>query len=1296
MATLILGAAGSAIGSVFGGVGLILGRTAGALAGHAIDQALFGGQTRQGPRLADLEIQSSTEGSPIPRIYGRARLAGQIIWATAFEEETKKTTQGGKGGPSVTTIEYSYFGNFALGLCDGPIARIGRIWADGKLLDTSGLTIRVYHGTEVQDADPLILAKQGSDVPAYRGTAYIVFERLPLVDFGNRIPQLSFEVDRPVAGIADHVRAVCLIPGSTEFGYDTQIVASLHGPGKQTSLNAHADRNASDWTVSLDELQALCPKLEWVSLVVAWFGDDLRAGACTITPRVDDKAKATSGGSWAVSGESRSSATAVSLVDGRPAYGGTPDDASVIRAIQDLKSRGLKVVLLPFILMDIAGDNTQPDPYTGLPGQPAYPWRGRITCDPAPGTAGTADKTAAAGAQVSAFVGAAQPGDFTASGTSVSYSGPAEWSYRRFVLHYAHLADLAGGVDGFAIGSEMVALTTVRDSQDTFPFVAGLASLATDIRFIVGAPTALTYAADWSEYFGHQPADGSGDVYFHLDPLWADAAIDAVGIDVYFPLADWRDGISHADETSGRAQYHADYLRGNLRAGEGFDWYYASPADRDAQIRTPITDGAGKPWVFRFKDLESWWSNAHFDRPGGVENVTPTPWQAQSKPIWFTEVGCPAIDKGANQPNVFFDPKSAQSALPYYSGGGRDDSAQLAYLHAVQTFFEVGHPDFAGSNPLSSLYGGPMVDAAHLHLWAWDARPYPFFPRRTDLWADGPSWERGHWLNGRLGAAELRHLIAAILADHGFADFAIEDVYGVVAGYVVNARMSARNALDPLLAAFGIDAGETGTGLLFRARNRPIDVSLAADSVIDRAGEALRQQTRAQETELASEIVLRVLEPENDYRMTAAASRRLTGQSRRSSTIDLTAVLAFSEAEKLADQVLTDIWAGREQFAFSLPPSSLAIEAGDIIAFDPVAANPSLLVDRIEDGGARSISARIIDRRRMPPLASTLRGSLPDIAAAYGAPEVRILEIAPPPDGSDAQAPRLAIFADPWPGQVAVYAGSQGGGFALRSLVQAPAVVGALNAALAPGHLGVFDRGNVIDVAIFGGALSALPDIDVLAGGNLAAIRAADGDWELLQFADAELIAANSYRLTRLIRGQGGSEAAMLTGASVGADFVLIDAAVETLPVGAESIGIPLRFRFGPARDDFSGPTFIEQTITAAGRGLKPFSPVHLNAARDDASGDVAVSWIRRTRFGGDSWDSVEVPLNEDAEAYRLEVLDAGTPVRSQVTASPAYLYAAADQIADFGAPQAAYTIRVAQLSATAGAGFTLTETLNV
>ena len=205
---------------------------------------------------------------------------------------------------------------------------------------------------------------------------------------------------------------------------------------------------------------------------------------------------------------------------------------------------------------------------------------------------------------------------------TVVYSGPAEWSYRRIILHYAHLAEAAGGVDAFLIGTELRGLTTVRDSASTYPFVAALVDLAADVKSVVAASgTKVTYAADWSEYFGHQPADGSGDVHFHLDPLWSSAAIDAVGIDNYRPLSDWRDGNAHADRLAGAASiYDLAYLAGNIVGGEGFDWYYASPADRAGQVRTPITDGAfGKPWVFRFKDIRSWWLNPHFDRPGGVE-----------------------------------------------------------------------------------------------------------------------------------------------------------------------------------------------------------------------------------------------------------------------------------------------------------------------------------------------------------------------------------------------------------------------------------------------------------------------------------------------------------------------------------------------------------------------------------------------------------------------------------------------------------------------------------------------------
>ena len=126
---------------------------------------------------------------------------------------------------------------------------------------------------------------------------------------------------------------------------------------------------------------------------------------------------------------------------------------------------------------------------------------------------------------------------------------------------------------------------------------------------------------------------------------------------------------------------------------------------------------------FRYKDLRSWWTNPHYDRPGGVENGTPTAWVSQSKPIHFTELGCPAIDWGTNQPNVFFDPKSSESFTPYFSRGWRDDTIQRAYLEATYLFWGD-----AANNPLSSVYGERMVHVPECAAWTWDARPYPFFP----------------------------------------------------------------------------------------------------------------------------------------------------------------------------------------------------------------------------------------------------------------------------------------------------------------------------------------------------------------------------------------------------------------------------------------------------------------------------------------------------------------------------------------------------------------------------------------
>lgn len=825
MASLLLSFAGAAAGgALFGPVGALAGRLVGALAGNVIDHALLAGDRQvDGPRRSDLDVTASSEGAPIPRVYGRGRLSGEIVWATELEEviSTRTETAGAKGlGPRTTTTTYSYFANVAIGLGEGEIAHVGRIWADGKLLDLTGITWRFYSGSETQEADPLIVAKEGeAGAPAYRGLAYIVFERLALEAFGNRIPQLSFEVVRPVGRLEGMVRAVTLIPGATEFGYEPFAVSRMLGPGESAPENRHVTQAASNVTASLDELQALCPRLERVAVVVTWFGTDLRCGECQVRPAVDFADKTTHGAEWSVAGLAREEAALVSSVDGRAAFGGTPSDASVIHLIEDLRERGLKVTLYPFGMLDIPADNALPDPWSGAAAQPAYPWRGHITCDPAPGQADTPDGTGAAATQVQALFGDAAVDDFSVAGDAVNYSGPAEWTLRRMVLHYAHLAQAAGGVGAFVIGSELRGLTRVRSGAGVYPAVTQLTALAVDVKGVVGADATVTYASDWTEYGAHAVDAGASELRFPLDPLWASDGIDAIGIDYYAPLADWRDDAAHLDRAIAQTTYDLDYLAGNLAGGEGYDWYYADAAARAAQTRSAITDGGvGKPWVFRAKDIWNWWSGAHYERVDGAELASPTAWVPQSKPIWFTETGCPAVDKGANQPSVFPDAKSADGGVPYFSTGARDDLVQRRYLEAVLGAFDPAFGATLAGNPVSSVYDGRMVAADAIHLWTWDARPYPVFPAALDVWSDGGNWETGHWLTGRFGATPMRELVTTILADAQIADCDAEALREGPEGYLIERPMAPRAAIEPLALAYAFDALEDGATLRFRPR----------------------------------------------------------------------------------------------------------------------------------------------------------------------------------------------------------------------------------------------------------------------------------------------------------------------------------------------------------------------------------------------------------------------------------------------------------------------------------------------
>lgn len=391
MASIILSAAGTVIGAAVGGpIGAAIGSKIGQAIGSSIDGGLSSKTkfSTRGPRLTDLGVQTSTYGKMIPIIYGSVRIGGNIIWSRPIKETVTTTTSsaggGGKGGGgriSQSTTTYSYSVSLALGICEGPIDEVLRIWADAKQLDLSHYTVRLYKGDEAQLADSFIQAVDGVEVtPAYRGLAYVVFEDFPLADYGNRIPNFTFEVKHKVLYpdyngeiLEEMIGGMVVIPGAGEFVYDTQVEYKIPGiqsgsswlqQGDQQIVNMHNPMGKANALLSLDQLENTCPNVEWVSVVVAWYGDDMNAGSCVIKPGVEYQAGAiTSPDTWQVAGFNRSTARQIIMIDGAPQYGGTPDDDSILRYLDELNARGYSILFYPIMFMDVSGK----------------PWRGDLT-----------------------------------------------------------------------------------------------------------------------------------------------------------------------------------------------------------------------------------------------------------------------------------------------------------------------------------------------------------------------------------------------------------------------------------------------------------------------------------------------------------------------------------------------------------------------------------------------------------------------------------------------------------------------------------------------------------------------------------------------------------------------------------------------------------------------------------------------------------------------------------------------------------------------------------------------------
>ena len=560
----ILASIGGSVGKYFGG-GILstIGRYAGRLAGNYLENKSFH-RTQTIHRFTNVKdsfhIAKAEYGRPIPLVFGRMRVPGQIIWADQIIEKRNTSSTSSHFKNRNMTLErqttaLEYYMSFAMAICEGEIAEIGRVWLGDEPIDLSQYNFRLYKGDEAQLPDPLIAESSKEQVPAYRGLAYIVFKEIPLADFEDTIPTFSFEITRKSnikqdASVEDLVKSMIIIPGSGEYVYDTKIQKKtiLAPSGAEiftTTINSHNHYNIANSIHSLNQLQMTCQNIKWVSPVVCWFGNSIDAKNCAIKPAVEFKDENLAyTEEWLVGGYNRQNAYEITKDNHKnPLYGGSVNDASVIRYLIELKQRNLKIMFYPMFFLDV----------------PEKPWRGRVSSDP----------------------------------EYIRDFFQRKHGYNDFILHYAQV--VKDHVDAFVIGSELIGLTKIRNG-DKFPAVDELVELAQKVKQIVGSQVLVTYAADWSEY---HHTDGG---WFNLDPLWASPDIDFVGIDAYFPVT----------KTISSAITPEEIANGWI-SGEGYDYYI----DYANNTQHPLEP------EYAWKNIRYWWENTHTNPDGQVTQWQP-------------------------------------------------------------------------------------------------------------------------------------------------------------------------------------------------------------------------------------------------------------------------------------------------------------------------------------------------------------------------------------------------------------------------------------------------------------------------------------------------------------------------------------------------------------------------------------------------------------------------------------------------------------------------------------------------
>jgi hypothetical protein len=590
----------------------------------------------------------------------------------------------------------------------------------------------------------------------------------------------------------------------------------------------------------------------------------------------------------------------------------------------------------------------------------------------------------------------------------------------------------------------------------------------------------------------------------------------------------------------------------------------------------------------------------------------------------------------------------------------------------------------------------------------------------THLVGGGSGWAR-LFLNRGGGEGEALSSIVADLcgrAGLGLADIDVAELGSTVPGYVIGRQTSVRGAIEPLAQAWFFDAAESDDTLRFRTRGRAPVAAIPAEYLVplDReAGESWRER-RAQEVELPERVAVVYMDRGADYAQGAQSEKRAalplpTMHSRHQASLELALALDATTAKRIAAKTLYSAWIERSAYEAELPPDWLRLDPTDVVdvvfptgsAFRTritrldVGADFSLALKGVSETAATYVSSVLADGGSGKP--AQLIGA--DAATRLILPDLPLLRDVDDAGGAGSRLYyMMAGFGGPgWPG-AALYRSPDGSAWAQVGRALGEAAWGAAaNALGTPRSPFCTDEDNLLTIFMTSGGdrLESVTQEALVNGANAALLLKANGEPEIIQFRDVALNPDGSHTLTGLLRGRRGSDV-FVDGHGAGELFVLLDPDdVETLVAALGDLGLSRSWRavgFGTLFED--SEILIQRH---SGRDLRPYAPWDVRAAKSGSPANITLSWLRRTRIGGELKDGAGVvPLGEASEAYEVDILDGpgGAVLRTLAAASPSLVYAHTDILADFGAVPASLSLAVHQLSAVAGRGFPRAVTLEI